>query len=308
MKTVSLSVGGKTFIAGEYLALTGGPALILATDPRFELLVKKSSGAAENIFHPQSLAGKFWNLHSELFQNYQLQFKDPYQIGGFGASSAQFALLHSLWQLQDKIFFEAERFFDWHLMLQDYRELGGQESGFSPSGADVVCACAGGLTWFDRSNGKVQTFAWPFLEIDFHLVHTGNKLATHEHLKILEAFDTEGYKTAMADIHSGLSLIQFEQFLLGLKAYRSALESQHRVTEFTAQKVKKIESHPAVLFAKGCGAMGSDVILVLCEKSQSSVVRALTEKEGLKWIAGSEQISRGLYIQNLDNPQKELSI
>jgi len=306
LKIVNLSVGGKTFVAGEYLALTGGPALILSTDPRFELEVFKDGGQAKNIFHPQSPAGKFWELHGEFFQNLHLKFKDPYQIGGFGASSAQFALLHSLWQLQDKIFVEAERFFDWHLMLHDYRKLGDQGSGFPPSGADVVGACAGGLTWFDRKNGKVQTFSWPFLEIDFFVAHTGNKLATHEHLQSLKDFETDGYEKAMVKIHQGLSLVHFDTFLDGLKDYRASLKAQSRLVESTDQKVQKLESHPSVLFAKGCGAMGSDVVFVLCEKFQSQSVREIIQKENLKLMAETSQISRSLHIQNLTKNPSEL--
>jgi mevalonate kinase len=308
MKIADLSVGGKTFIAGEYLALKGGPALINATQPRFQLEVFSEQGESHNIFHPQSPAGQFWNLHSDFFSKVHLNFIDPYQIGGFGASSAQFALLHSLWQVRDKIFVEAERFYDWHLMLQDYRQLAHQGSGYPPSGADVVGACAGGLTWFDRLHGKVQTFAWPFLEIEFFVAHTGNKLATHEHLKSLENFETQEFESAMKLVHDGLSQVNFDDFLLGLQNYRTTLMNQGRVAAFTQEKVQELESHSEVLFAKGCGAMGSDVILVLCEKAHAKKVLKQIESLGLNLIADSSKISRSLHIQNHSQSVKELGI
>ena len=34
-----LSAPGKTFLVGEYVALAGGPSIVLATEPRFELRV-----------------------------------------------------------------------------------------------------------------------------------------------------------------------------------------------------------------------------------------------------------------------------
>lgn len=308
MKIADLSVGGKTFVAGEYLALTGGPALILTTDPRFHLEVFEQSGISKNIFHPQSPAGKFWGLHSDFFSKVHLNFQDPYQIGGFGASSAQFALLHSLWQVRDKIFVEAQRFFDWHLMLQDYRKLADQGKGFPPSGADVIGACAGGLTLFDRLNGRVQTFAWPFQEIEFFVVHTGNKLATHEHLKGLEDFATQDFEAAMKLVHEGLSQVQFDLLLDGLRQYREALSKQGRIAEHTKTLVLKLEADSDVLFAKGCGAMGSDVVLVFCEKINARKVRKQIEQLSLRVIADSSHISRSLHIQNYSQSIKELGI
>ncbi|MEZ0392641.1 MAG: hypothetical protein ACAH59_10515 [Pseudobdellovibrionaceae bacterium] len=308
MKIVELSVGGKTFVAGEYLALTGGPALMLATDPRFQMEVFKDGGNADNVFHPDSPAGKFWDKHKDFFSQFHLKFSDPYQVGGFGASSAQFALLHSFWQLKDKVFVEAERFYDWHLMLQDYRELGDQGSGFPPSGADVVGACAGGLTWFDRGNGKVQTFSWPFFEIDFFVVHTGSKLATHEHLKNLGQFPTAGFENAMKKVQTGLSQVHFETFLQGLQDYKAELKAQNRILLETDQKVQSLEAHSEILFAKGCGAMGSDVIFLLCKRENMAAVQQILQSANLKIMAETSKISRSLHVQNVRTGEAELTL
>jgi mevalonate kinase len=298
MKMAELSVAGKTFVAGEYLALLGGPALVLSTEPRFRLQVSGGAVNSENPFHPESPAGKLWAMDASFFSQYLIRFQDPYQIGGFGASSAQFALLHAFWQLKEDIFAEAERFFDWHEMLHDYRAIAKTE-GYAPSGADVVGVCAGGLTWFDRNNGKVQTFAWPFQDMDFFVSHTGRKLATHEHLKSLTAFSVEGFEMAMNQIHQGLIHIQFEDFLAGMKQYRQLLSEKNWVTEFTSQMVEKLEKNSKILFAKGCGAMGSDVILVFCEKCHSKDVQSSLSDAGLTVVADSSQVAQGLQIRNL---------
>lgn len=292
-------------MAGEYLALTGGPALVLATEPRFKLFVQKGL-ESQNPFHPQSPAGQFWHMHSSFFSQYQLKFKDPYRVGGFGASSAQFALLHAFWQAKEEAFGESERFFDWHQMLQDYRSL--SYEGNPPSGADIIGAVSGGLTWFDRLHGKLQTFAWPFSEHCFFVAHTGQKLATHEHLKSLGSFETQGFENAMQVIQQGLTLINIDEFLNGLRLYREQLEIQGRVAEFTSQKVKALSQHQHVLFAKGCGAMGSDVILVFCRKEHSQDVSALISKEQLLIVADSSKVSPGLKIQSLALPPKEISL
>ncbi len=292
-------------MAGEYLALLGGPALVLSTEPRFRLQVSKTNQPASNPFHPESPAGKLWSSEADFFSQYQLKFIDPYQIGGFGASSAQFALLHAFGQLREEIFGEAERFFDWHLMLQDYRRIA-QTQGYPPSGADVVGVCAGGITWFDRGNGKLQTFAWPFQEMDFIVAHTGKKLATHEHLKNLPNFSALGFEMAMTEIQQGLIQINFDQFLNGMKNYRQFLYERNWVTDFTAETVTALEKSPKVLFAKGCGAMGSDVILVVCEKCHSDDVQTLLKDANLQVIADSSQIAQGLQIRNLSQPELPL--
>jgi mevalonate kinase len=304
VKLAELSVAGKTFLAGEYLALTGGPALILSTEPRFRLQVSRSNHG-QNPFHPDSPAGRLWLEDSEFFSQYALKFIDPYQIGGFGASSAQFALLHAFRQLKEEVFGEAERFFDWHQMLQDYRRLGKTE-GHAPSGADIVGVSAGGITWFDRNNGKLQTFAWPFQEIDFFVAHTGKKLATHEHLKTLPEFSVEGFESAMGELQQGLIHLNFEKFLNGLRRYRSLLSEKGWVAPHTAEKLRVLDQEDKILFAKGCGAMGSDVILVFCEKFHSKDVQSLLWANELQVIADSSQLGQGLQIRNLSQPELTL--
>lgn len=292
-------------MAGEYLALSGGPALVLATEPRFRLHVQEGS-QSQSLFHEKSPAGMFWNSKKDFFSQYNLKFQDPYQIGGFGASSAQFALLHAFWQVQDEAFGESQRFYDWHQMLADYRNQ--PVPGAAPSGADVIGAVSGGITWFDRNNGKIQTFAWPFQEIQFFVAHTGQKLATHEHLRTLGDFQTSGFDKAMQEIHLGLTQVNFDHFLKGLGGYRTALEKQGWVSADTAGKIQNLQKQPEILFVKGCGAMGSDVILALCKLEHSDRVRNLLQAENLKIIADSSNISSGLQIRNYHQEQEGLSL
>jgi mevalonate kinase len=305
MKSFELSIPGKTFVAGEYLALTGQPALVVGTEPRFTLAVTEGA-ADQNPFHPASPGGQLWSQHQDFFSRFELVFQDPYQIGGFGASTAQFALLHGLYQLQEKRYVEAERFYDWHRMLGDYRSL--KCEGAPPSGADLIGMVAGRMTWFDRNNGKIQTFGWPFQETEFFLAHTGQKLATHEHLKALGSFETEALKRAMTTIHQGLTQIDFNLFVEGLKAYRGELRSQAKEAAYTGEKVRKLEESPEVIFAKGCGALGSDVIFVLSLKKNSEKTRSLLEQNQLKVIADSSQIAVGLQIRNLNPVSGEVTL
>jgi mevalonate kinase len=305
VKELELSVAGKTFMAGEYLALAGGPALVLATEPCFRLKIQAHANS-ENPFHPLSPAGQFWTSQKDFFSNYKLHFQDPYQVGGFGASSAQFALLHAFWQMKEEAYVEAERFLDWHQMLTDYRSL--PVEGLPPSGADVIGAVSGGLTWFDRNNGKVQTFSWPFQEIQFFVAHTGQKLATHEHLKKVSQFETSAFAEAMSEIHQGLIQVDFETFLSGMINYRTELERQGRVASHSQEIVESLRKESDILFAKGCGAMGADVILVLCLKEASSRVKSSLQAQNLNVIADSSKIAPRLQIRTTAGRIEETSL
>ena len=291
-----LSVGGKTFLAGEYLALYGGPALVATTEPRFELKIDRSQAPTKNPFHPDSPAGQLWNKHQEFTQNFSIQFFDPYQTGGFGASTAQFVLLHAFWQLQDQIFTESERFFDWHQMMNDYRELAWPQTGLPPSGADLVGMSRGGLTWFERSTGKMQTFAWPFQEMDFILAKTTDKIATHEHLKDLQEFDPEPLTPPLQIIRQGLAEVNWDLFVSGLKAFREQIQAKNWTSPNSLQLIAQLEKHPQVLFAKGCGAMGADVLLILFEKNNSQAVAKIVTDLGLLIRGSSQNLTVGIQV------------
>jgi mevalonate kinase len=291
VKSARISIAGKTFLAGEYLALRGGPAFVIATDPRFQLeIVEKKSTL--NPFHKDSPGGRFYNEHIDFFSKFALSFQDPYKgLGGFCASSAQFALLHALKQLGDQIYTESERFIDWHEMLSDYQKLSLNET-IPPSGADVVGAVSGAITWFDRAHGKVQTFSWPFQEYEFALYHTGEKLKTHEHLKSLTDFSDQLMAQAVDQIHSGFKNVDFETFLQGLEKFQDELVAQKLVAEKTKKHLFSLKKDADILFAKGCGALGSDVLFVLMQKGKASP----SELVGLKKIASSQNISLGIKV------------
>ncbi len=304
-RKVKLSIPGKTFLAGEYLALLGGPAFILNTDPRFELHVEEVAsdlkGIAENPFQPESPAGKLFVRHQEKLQNLKMTFQDPYQgVGGFGASSAQFALLSAVLQLGEEVFGDSERFFDWHQILKEYRELGASgPKAIPPSGADIVGALGGGITYFDRNAGHMQTFAWPFQNYGFALFHTGEKLATHEHLKNLKLFETRTFQDAAIQILQGLAKVEFETFIGGVQTYRNELFQQGWVTVKSKACVEKFETLDFVSAAKACGAMGSDVVLVIYQSDATQNLNQLKEvglSLGLSFMACTSDISKGISV------------
>jgi mevalonate kinase len=276
--TYHLSVPSKSFLLGEYVALTGGPALLLSTEPRFELIASKNPNPQQQIdyrqIHPESPAGKLIKRDFPFYGQYQLQFSDPYQgIGGFGASSAQFVLLSAFKKL-----INAESMNDFNL-LEEYQQLSWDGKGFSPSDYDLIAQIHGQICFFHKSKKTIKEYAWPFEEIGFGLLHTGNKLATHQHLKTLKNFDA----TALTQIvESGIKSIQtanIDNFIEAIKNYASAMQFQGLVAKNTVQMIKELSTHPAILAAKGCGSLASDVIFILFDiQNQTDVVQWLTHK------------------------------
>lgn len=295
------SVPAKTFLLGEYVVTKGGPALLLSTSPRFILNVssKKEGGADvyKNI-HPDSPAGKLIGRNKDFFGQFDLDFIDPYQgIGGLGASSAQFALLFALlMQVKDitPSFLENA--------LGTYIDVAWDQTGTAPSGADVIAQLTGGLCFYHRDRGIVESLAWPFPAMDFCLIHTGNKMATHTYLRDLKEIDTGDMGDVAEDAHLGLKNSDAPLFIKAVNQYAELLKSRQWVTDLSEQLLKSIRLQPGVLAAKGCGAMGADIIFVLLDSASGDNFSAWCAEQNIKVICTSQGISHGLEQKTLAPP------
>ncbi len=284
-----LTVPSKTFLLGEYVALTGGPAILLATKPRFELLIDNKPGIHEGI-NPKSPAAKFIKKNADFYQNYQLKFIDPYnKLGGLGASSAQFAMVFALKQQANKL--RDEEIFD---LITEYQQVAWNGKGIAPSGADLVAQIKGGICFFHKAQKEIKIFSWPFSETEFCLIHTGNKIATHVHLKKLTKFYSQDLENI---VHTGLTSLEkkdSKQFAAAINHYAEILQSKKLVTTNTIKLLKKIYQQPGVLAAKGCGALGADVIFVLLTKKNSDKFIEWANSQALHVVSSGNHVSHGL--------------
>lgn len=287
------SVPGKVFILGEYAVLSGSPALLATLGPRFRV---KSGGRSE--FHPMSPAGRLLaHTRGRGIADPELQFEDPFQgEGGFGASTAQFALLYA----------RLAREAGWELSAlgarRVYRELMAHEP-LPPSGADLVAQWSGGVVCFDPNRGTVlphfRTIDWRQLLVFSAAGQAGRKVPTHEHLAVL----------ARNPVHvSGVSNLLDRVLDRGLRAVTDAdaaglgramneyaAELSHAGLELEAARADReaLAVIPGVLGVKGTGALLADAVTVLLEPASASRSRVIeaAQARGLRLVAdglGSE--------------------
>jgi mevalonate kinase len=291
MPTVS-DCPGKVFIAGEYAVLAGGRAILAATEPRFSLSRDPAAGAQLISLHPRSPAGRLLSNLSvhERARVLQCYIADPLQgAGGFGASTAQFALLvkqlfpsltvHDVWRL--------------------YRELH-EDEPVPPSGADFFVQWEGGLQlWLGEGKGSALRLH-PQRDFEIAVIAAGHqpgrKVATHDHLPRLEEIHS-GRAPWMAGLNQAVErTIQWVETPNGqalgaaLSQVGQVLRSQGLEIAATTRDLHSLQSVRGVLGAKGAGAMQADALVAIVEREHLSKVPewcALRSLQFLGWLNDS---------------------
>lgn len=295
---IELSAPGKAFIAGEYLAMHGGPSLVLATEPRFKLEIEENvvTSAAPFFAHADSPAGKYFVRNSDL-KNFGFKFIDPYHgRGGFGASTAQFLLLFAWNRVRDSILNGSLSYFDIAELLAEYKSCAYNHVGLEPSGADLVAQYKGSFCFFEKSSGRISISNWPFQDLDLVLFYTGTKLATHNHLASLNDFDSSGLRHAFQAVDLAFCSNQQEDFVAAILQYRLQLQALGFEATSTTELLKKYLQHPGVVGGKGCGAMGSDVILLLVNRADTYALKKALIHDGFDFVLTQENMGVGVQL------------
>lgn len=283
--TSVFSAPGKTFLAGEYLALDGGMALLAQSEPRFQLTVKPGAGVHEGI-HPHSPAGRLIT-RTMAFPRMDLQFIDPHAgAGGWGASTAQYLTVYAA--------IEGPKVFNEEQLLADYRADAWDGKGVPPSGADLVGQLHGGFTFFEKKTGLITTEAWPFETLDGYLIRTGVKLATHDHLRELKSMKLDDLAESMREIRRGWTDGDDVKFVEGVKEFGRGLQAHKLVAESTLSMLHDLLWLDGVKAAKGCGAMGADVVFAVVEKTAHRSFENWLDQNELKAIVIGDRLSGGL--------------
>ncbi|MES2962279.1 MAG: hypothetical protein V4760_00210, partial [Bdellovibrionota bacterium] len=238
------SVPAKTFLVGEYVALDGGPSIILNTEPRFELVLQPANlggaGSSGALFVGSSPAGRYLAKYPDAFEGEDAEFVDPFKgQGGLGASSAQFALacaVHKGWEFVDP------STFDWTELLEEYRSCAWNGVGSPPSGADLVAQLTGGITFFDGRGAVAGQLDWSFPKLGFTLLRTGSKLPTHEHLKEKNQVPTEALRTLVNEAKKAFDSGNEKLLVDTVDAYGTVLADASLTADRTAALLKGMKA------------------------------------------------------------------
>ncbi|OFZ78651.1 MAG: hypothetical protein A2583_07030 [Bdellovibrionales bacterium RIFOXYD1_FULL_53_11] len=293
---------GKTFLLGEYAVLTGLPAVVATLGPRFGIV--PSAGTATGGFTPGSPAGR---LLEAAFASGpppvpDYLFEDPYVgAGGFGASTAQFALLyHAL---------AADRDWDrrWQMVWKKYRTLTSGSSGIAPSGADLAAQLLGGVTLFQNKGNESPAARdlWPLFDFSCALVFSatgidGRKTATHGHLGAIKRSGIEELSGRLEiPLVDGITAIEAgDAGRLGkaLTAYAGVLADAGFEHPGARDDRLFFMSQPDVLGAKGSGALLSDSIVVVIKprSSRRAGLAAAAASRGLRLVADGITLESGI--------------
>lgn len=293
------SIPAKTFLLGEYAAVAGASAIILTTSPCFELMLTTDEGLKG--VHPDSPAGQWWMHHRIPSQG--LTWSDPYHgIGGLGASSAQFLAVY-LASCQT-LHIEPSR----KTMLDAYYQSAWRGEGLRPSGYDLLAQAENRCVYINRQNNSIESYDWVFKDLSFLLVHSGQKLATHYHLQTMTLPNTISQLTATVEEAKAA----FEQFssaglVKAVNSYQQQLASLGLVAPHSLKQIEVFRSDSDILAAKGCGALGADVLLLILPTALLHEKAKHLAAEGWTILATNEDLYSGKPLMK-KNPHKTLEI
>ncbi len=312
-KSYHLSVPSKTFLVGEYGALLDGPAILVNTLPRFELNLYLNNAKEyyvnpiENEKNPLHL---FWNENEDFLLDFDSEFRDPYDGGGgFGASSAQWAMYYAfthqyqepLKSLFDKTqnqtdFLKTLDFSFIQNFLKKYRSY--SQDQYKPSGYDVLSQWIGKVAFIDVKNKILKRLDWPFDDLLFGLVKGQEKIPTHEHLRELKGIPEKEISNIVQETLKAFEIRNSQVFVRTIKESYDLFKKANLVAPRAVEQIERLLKIDGVVAAKGCGALGADVFLLVIVKDKWNSFISQITAEGFPLVATSLQISHGLEIQS----------
>lgn len=275
-------VPAKTFLVGEYSALAGKSAIVLTTSPYFSLSINDSD--EPYVFHPDSPAGRWWQQPNRT--PVQLSWHDPYfGRGGLGASSAQFVASYLA-----SCYLE-QRPFDRMQLLKAYEACAWSGIGLKPSGYDVIAQSLHGCVYINKEKGVICPYSWPFEKLSFVLVHTGIKLATHEHLQQTTLpHSVERLSAIVESTKHAFEANNEEQLVTTINHYHQELLQSNLVAKHSCHLIEEIKAWSEVLAIKGCGALGADVLLLVCRLEDKLILSQKLQSQRLSLLASEENL------------------
>ena len=300
-------IPGKTFLLGEYSALVGGSVLGLATGPGFLVDYRNTEALVsdEISFSPQSPAGLLSKPTSSNglagqiateFAKFKLTLTDLFRnCGGFGKSTAEYLAVLIPWLQKNEASFES---------IREQYQLISRQSGAEASGLDLAIQFWGKVTLFDSHENKYSSLDWKMKGYDFILVSTGTKLKTHEHIQTIDLKKISHFPSVSNPLVELYQTHPGSEFIRGIKEWSAFLKASHFMSDSAFELKELIESDPNVLCAKPCGAMGADVIAVLCETEKSELVQNKLRNLNIKIQSTSAELLPGVNLHVTESVAK----
>lgn len=279
-------IPGKTFLLGEYAALLGGSVLGLATSPGFEVSYQTGTQSGQNFKSAFPTGSPAATAHKDQ-PDLHIKFVDLIKLGGFGKSTAEYLSV---------ILPDLNQNSDFSALKNHYKKIA-ESSGSAVSGLDLAIQLYGEVMHFDASTNSCTTSSWQFPKIEFFLISTGVKIKTHEHLQQINLIDLKDFP-AVSDRLIQQCLIGDETDLVtAVNEWSLFLASHKLVHEHSANLQAALLKNNEILAAKPCGALGADVILVLCDAEKASHVKAAILNMDLSVVASSKDLCPGVLAQ-----------
>ena len=294
----SLSVPSKTFLIGEYGALKGGPALLLATPPRFVLKSSLCLGANCKRTGLEGGGPASRLLKDPAYNDYEFHFHDPHGgRGGLGASSAQFLLLHAFYNWLKFQPTRADR------LLGAYRDAVQSQTEIMPSGYDVLAQFRGGLSFIHWKKSQFESVEWSLSDLDVILVRGPLKVATHVHLRDLKLGDTAEFESLAWKAFDSIRYKKPEQFVESINEFSRVLQKNKLTVPESLEFQRRIQAIPGVLAVKGCGALGADVILAVVKVKDREKIVSQLRNEKFEIVSKLSDKSAGLKVDEMSHDE-----
>ena len=282
-KNLKFNIPGKTFLVGEYAVLAGGSCLGLGTRPGFSIQPNPNGQK----FHPDSPAGLYLQKHK--LENFSHDFKNPYGVGGFGASTAEFIFSY---------YSNAQSSKNVEDIFNSYLDLYSDRKEQKPSGADLLTQLAGGISRIDLSSPVpiVEKLNWNFKDLELLVYSTGLKVKTHEHLAGLDRKVCGSLVKPSQDVVSAFKTNDSRTFTQALSEWSDKLQQLGLAAAEVTELKRHLQSQIPGILVKPCGALGADVIVILCSKVAKQHVLEqieLLDIKGLHFQADSSQLANG---------------
>ncbi len=296
-RKIIFSLPAKTFLVGEYAVADGGAAVVLATEPRFKISLAAKNLSREARWQGFGEAGpgyKYLLANRALFREFDVEFiRPPGVVGGIGASSAEYAGVYLLRKWLLSADHDPKVTWDVQNLLEEYRAKAWSGKGMPPSGADVVGQIVGGMSYVHPAGGGVRELNWSFADLGFLLLATGYKLATHEHLEAIFELDLQDMKDCVDLVAGALTKSDSNTLVMGINDYAEMLRFRNLVARPTLDLISEAFHWPGVCAAKGCGALGADVLLVVYERRYQAELVESIQKANKLILASDQELSDG---------------